>query len=81
MRKTILAAAATLTLGMTGAASAQGLPPGLRTEYGTQAFTDHSHDQAVHFLGKGTVFAKVFGHSDSGQPVADRATTTSAKGG
>jgi hypothetical protein len=80
MRKTILAAATALSLGMTGAAIAQCLPPGLREHYGTQAFTDHSHDRTVHFLGKGTVFARVFGHSDSGQPVADKATATSAKG-
>jgi hypothetical protein len=32
--------------------------------YGSEAFTDHSHDPEVHFLGKNTVFGRLFGHSN-----------------
>jgi hypothetical protein len=87
MRTMILAAFAALSLG-TGAAFAHGGPggggaPGLSgaTNYGSTAFADHSNDPEVHFLGKGTVFGRMFGHSDSDHGVADRTAATSAKGG
>jgi hypothetical protein len=81
MTKTILAAVAALGLGA-GAAYAQGVPPGATPPaYGSQAFSDHSNEPQVHFLGKGTVFGKIFHHSDSDQGVASRTTATSNQGG
>jgi hypothetical protein len=77
MKKSLLAVFSVLGLGV-GSAFAQGLPAGARPpSYGTYAFTDHRNDPQVHFLGQGTVFAKIFGHSDSDQTVASR---TAAKG-
>jgi hypothetical protein len=83
MKTTMLAAFATLGLGV-AAANAQGLGAGaVPPVYGSQAFTQHNEPQA-HFLGQGTVFAKLFGHSQNDQAAANKAAelkTTSAKGG
>ncbi len=83
MKTMIFAAFAVLSLGA-GAASAQGLPAsGVTPVYGSQAFSNHSEPQ-VHFLGKGTVFAKLFGGSQSDQAVTEKTAelkTTTAKGG
>jgi len=82
MKTMIIAAFSVLSLGVS-AASAQGLPAsGVTPVYGSRAFSNHSEPQ-VHFLGNGTVFAKLFGHSQSGQAVTDKTAelkTTSAKG-
>ncbi len=81
MKKTILAAVAALSLGMSAAAVAQ---PGSGTTppvYGTYAFTDHRNNSQVQFLGQGTVFGRLFGHSDNGQGVAEKTSATPAKGG
>jgi hypothetical protein len=86
MKTMILAAVATLSLAV-GAAYAQGVPAGGDFQapiYGSQAFSDHRNDKEVHFLGQGTVFAKIFGHSHSDQVAADRTAplkATSARGG
>src|ERR1700761_28706 len=80
MKTTILAAFAALSLGV-GAAYAQGVPAGgdfVPPAYGQQAFSDHHNDPVVHFLGKGTVFGKIFDHSNSDQATVSK---TSAKGG
>jgi hypothetical protein len=86
MKAMIVAAAAALSLTV-GAAYAQGVPAGGDFQapvYGSQAFSDHRNEPVVHFLGQGTVFAKIFGHSNSDQAAADRTAelkATSAKGG
>jgi hypothetical protein len=83
MKAMIVAAAAALSLGI-GAAYAQGLPAGsVPPVYGSQAFSDHRNDKEVHFLGQGTVFAKIFGHSNDQAPTDRTAElkVTSAKGG
>jgi hypothetical protein len=72
MKKIVLAAVAVASLGMSGAAFAQAVPQHLVEQYGTQAFSDHHNDQSVQFLGKGTVFGRLFGHSESGQPTVDK---------
>jgi hypothetical protein len=63
MKKIILVASAVLSLGM-GPALAQGLPPGL-VVYGSQASSNHPPKT-------GTIFSKIFGHSQSSQAAADR---------
>jgi hypothetical protein len=82
MKAMLLAAAAVVSLG--ASANAQGIGAGSNVSppvYGSQAFTDHSHDPEVHFLGKGTVFAKIFGRSDDSSAVAQRPVNPSAHGG
>lgn len=80
MKKTLIAAFTVLSLG-TGSAFAQGLPAGSTPPvYGTYAFTDHRNDPQVHFLGQGTVFGRLFGHSDNSQAVASKAAVTPLKG-
>ncbi len=65
-----LTAFAVLSLNV-GTAFAQGLPAGtVPPVYGAQAFSDHTRP-VLHFLGDGTVFAKLFGHSRGGQAAAD----------
>jgi hypothetical protein len=79
MKKTLIAAFTVLSLG-TGSAFAQGLPPGVAApSYGTYAFTDHSNEPQVHFLGQGTVFGRLFGHSDNNQAAANKTDATPAK--
>jgi hypothetical protein len=70
MKMMVLAAAAALSLGTSVAAFAQ--PPAGTTpeNYGASAFSDHRNEPQVHFLGKGTVFARIFGHSQSDQTQA-----------
>ena len=75
MKKILIAAVTALSLGG-GAAFAQGVPTGTATPvYGSQGFTDHSHDPEVHFLGAGTAVGRMLGHTDDDHAVA--ATTTS----
>ena len=83
MNKTVFAVVAAVGLGMSGAALAQGVPQHLVEQYGTQAFSDYHSDPSVQFLGKGTVFGRLFGHSDSGHATADKAGNgaSSASGG
>jgi hypothetical protein len=80
MKKMLLAAVTALTLGTSVAAFAQ--PPAGTTPpaYGSSAFTDHRSDPQVHFLGQGTVFARIFGHPDDSHKVADKTAPTSANG-
>jgi hypothetical protein len=79
MKKMVLAAAGALTLGLSAAAFAQGVHPGAEElQYGTQAFSGHCNHPVAHFLGKGTVFAKIFGHAESGHPAADTTANRSA---
>jgi hypothetical protein len=83
MKTMIFAAVAVISLG-DASAYAGGIGAGSNVSppvYASQAFSDHSRDPEVHFLGQGTVFAKIFGHSDSDQAVAAKAATTSVKGG
>lgn len=80
MKNIALAALAVLSLGV-GSAFAQAPAGTTPMNYGPQAFADHSNDPQVHFLGKGTVFARIFGHSDKGQAVADKTAATPANGG
>jgi hypothetical protein len=80
MKTMILAAFAALILGVGSAyaAGGGGAPAGWEPPvYGAQAFSDHRNQPVVHFLGKDTVFGKLFNHSDD--QVA--AAATSAKGG
>jgi hypothetical protein len=73
MKTMILAAFAALSLGV-GSAYAAGGPPRFEpTVYGSQAFTDHSHDVATQFLGPNTVLGKIF-HSNSNQVAAAPST-------
>jgi hypothetical protein len=70
MKTMILAAIATLSLGV-GAAFAQGVPAGFQEpHYGAQAFTDHSKDAQVQFLGPNTVLGKMFNYSSDNNRVA-----------
>jgi hypothetical protein len=81
MKQMVLAAVAALSLGTSVAAFAQ--PPAGTTppDYGASAFTDHRNQPQVHFLGKGTVFARIFGHSKTDHAVANKTAATSASGG
>jgi hypothetical protein len=54
METMILAALAALSLGVGSAHAAGGPPDSQPTVYGSQAFTDHSTDVAVHFLSSDT---------------------------
>jgi hypothetical protein len=75
MKTMILAAVASLSLGV-GAAFAQGAPAGYQPPaYGAQAFTDHSKDAQVQFLGPNTVLGKMFNHSSDNNRVATNAST------
>jgi hypothetical protein len=80
MNKIILAAVAALSLGTSVAAFAQ--PPAGTTpqDYGSSAFSDHRNEPQVHFLGQGTVFGRLFSHTDNGQAAANKAAATPAKG-
>lgn len=80
MKNAVLAAVAALSLGISGAAFAQ--PPAGSTPqaYGSSAFTDHRNDPQVHFLGQGTVFGRLFSHSDNSQAAANKTVATPAKG-
>ncbi len=74
MKTMILAAAAALSLSA-GAAYAQGVPAGgdfHAPVYGSQAFSDHPDENHTVFLGKGTVFGRIFGHSENSQVTADK---------
>jgi hypothetical protein len=79
MKKIILAALAALSLGTTVAAFAQ--PPAGTTPpaYGSSAFTDHSTEPQVHFLGQGTVFGRLFGHSNNNQAAANKTDAAPAR--
>ena len=80
MKKTLIAAFTMLSVGV-GSAFAQGVPVGSTPPvYGTYAFTDHHNDPQVHFLGQGTVFGRLFGHSDNSQAAANKTVATPAKG-
>ena len=79
MKTMILAAVATLSLGV-GGAFAQGAPAGWQPPaYGSQAFTSYPKESQTQFLGPNTVLGKMFHHSDSDHQVA--AAAISAKGG
>ena len=81
MKTMILAAAAALSLGA-GAAYAQGVPAGgdfHAPVYGSQAFSDHPEENHTVFLGKGTVFGRIFGHSENSQVAASK-TGAAVKG-
>ena len=72
MKAIILAAAAVLTLG-TGAAFAQGCPPGVAQQvYGSKAFADRPYHN-------GTVFSELFSHKRHVR-VATEQPAPSAKG-
>jgi hypothetical protein len=83
MKTMILAAFATLSLGVGSAfaAGGAGAPPGWEPPvYGAQAFSAHPNETATQFLGPNTVLGKMFRYNNSdNEQVA--ATTTSAKGG
>jgi hypothetical protein len=65
MKKIILVASATLSLGM-GTAFAQGLPAGsVPPAYGSHAFPNQPYQTR-------TVFSEIFGHSKSSQAAAER---------
>ena len=81
MNKIALAAIVAVGLGMSGAAFAQGVPPYQVEQYGTQAFADHHNDPSVQFLGKGTVFGRLFGHSEDGHGTVDKAANQGATSG
>ncbi len=79
MKKMILAAVAALSLATGAAAFAQpGSNAASHPGYYTYADTDHRSYPPVHFLGQGTVFAKIFCHSNGGQ--ANKTDATPAKG-
>jgi hypothetical protein len=80
MKKTLLAVFTVLSLG-TGSAFAQGLPAGSTPPvYGKYAFTNHVNDPQVHLLGQGTVFGRLFGHSNNRQVAANKTDAAPAKG-
>jgi hypothetical protein len=57
--KTMILAAAALSLGV-GAAYAQGVPAGYQEpHYGAAAFSDHPNEAQTQFLGPNTVLGKV----------------------
>lgn len=78
MKKMVLVAVTAVSLGASAVAFAQ--PPAGTTppNYGASAFTDHRNQPQVHFLGKGTVFARIFGHSSDDHVAADKTATPSA---
>ncbi len=80
MKKMILAAVAALSLGSSVVAFAQ--PPAGTTPqyYGGYAASGQRNEPQVHFLGQGTVFGRLFGHSDNGQALANKTAATPAKG-
>ena len=79
MKTMILAAVATLSLGV-GAAYAQGVPAGYQEpHYGAAAFSDHQNEAQTQFLGPNTVLGKMFRYNANSDQVA--AAATSAKGG
>jgi hypothetical protein len=69
--KTMILAAAALSLGV-GAAYAQGVPAGYQEpHYGPAAFSDHPNEAQTQFLGPNTVLGKMFRYnSNSGQVAA-----------
>jgi hypothetical protein len=77
MKTMIIAAVAALSLG-TGAAFAAGGPVGFDAApaYGSQAFSDHSKDAQVEFLGRGTVLGKMFHSSTDNNNQATVSTAT-----
>ena len=79
MKMTLLAAVAALSLGTSVAAFAQPPAGTTPTAYGSSAFADHSNEPQVHFLGQGTVFGRLFGHSDNNQTAANKTDVTPAK--
>jgi hypothetical protein len=84
MKTMILAAFATLGLGVGGAfaagAGGAGAPAGwVPPPYGAQAFSAHPNETATQFLGPNTVLGKMFRYNSDHEQMA--ATTTSAKGG
>ena len=78
--KTMILAAAGLSLGV-GAAYAQGVPAGYQEpHYGAAAFSDHPNEAQTQFLGPNTVLGTMFRYnSESNHQVA--AAATSGKGG
>ena len=76
-----LAAVAALSLGVGSAYAAGGSAPAGYQEphYGAAAFSDHSTQAQVQFLGPNTVLGKMFNYSSNSDRVAVAAT--SAKGG
>jgi hypothetical protein len=82
MKKIVLAAATALTLTTSVAAFAQ---PGGAAASHPGYWTDTSSDQRsypqTHFLGQGTVFGRIFGHSNSDHAAAEKTPPASASGG
>jgi hypothetical protein len=76
MRNMILAAAAVFSLA-TGSAFAQGYPLSLPDT--SRPFSEH-RNETFHFLGQDTVVGRLFNHSNSERPVADKAAASSTKG-
>jgi hypothetical protein len=75
MKTMILAAVGVLSVGV-GTVFAQGAPLGFEPPaYSAHAFTDHSKDAQVQFLGPNTVLGKMFNHSSDSNRVATNAST------
>lgn len=81
MNRIILAVATLLSLTTGAAAFAQpGAIAASHPGYWTDTSSDQSSYPQTHFLGQGTVFARIFGHSNSDR-VADKPAAKSANGG
>jgi hypothetical protein len=75
MKTMIMAAVATMSLGI-GVAFAAGGPVGYDTPvYGSKAFSDHSKDAQVQFLGQGTVLGKMFNRASDTNRITVNAPT------
>jgi hypothetical protein len=79
MKTMVLAAVASLSLGV-GVAYAQGVPAGYQEpHYGAAAFSDHQNEAQTQFLGPNTVLGKMLKYNLNSDRVV--ATATSTKGG
>jgi hypothetical protein len=66
MKTLVIAAVAALSLSAASADAAGGVAGGnsVPNVYGSQAFVDHSNEPQAQFLGKNTVFGRLFGHGE-----------------
>lgn len=81
MKKIVLAAVTALSLTTSVAAFAQpGAAAASHPGYWTNTSSDQRTYPQTHFLGQGTVFGRLFGHSNGGHAVADKTPATSASG-